>query len=728
MIMKSRILLAAALLILATTAWSAGINYDGTTLQMNNDFTRTECGTMAKKVMKEVSGMACSRQTQGYIWVHGDENTDNDKKIIAISPSGSLAMTVNIAGDQGRDDWEDIATGSFEGKNYVFIGAVGDNDLAFKDAYYIYYFEEPEITSGTITANVKYIRFGYPDNKAHNTETLMYDNIEHVLYIVDKVEGGACTLYSLPFRTDYGTGVQKLTEVCKLGNGQKFDLVTGGDITPDGQWMAIKNYNYILLWERQGGESLSETAKRLPQQIAAYEEEAQGESLAWADATTFYTTSDQKKDVPIYQYKRASDPTKAILTGITINGKKLEEFSVEKLSYDVVLAYGTTTPPVVAATAANDAVVYISQATSLPGTATVECISRDGSKKVVYTINFTVSDTPSNDATLKSLSINGQIVEGFSSAKYEYTYEIAYIDALPIITAEPNEEHASVQINNVTEVTKTGTNATIVVTAQDGSTTLTYTITFNRADAIKKLNELIMSNKYNAYIPDNDASRIQAYYLAGTQEPTIESYKVSEGAALTQEGNVVTLTGADGTTISYTLSVESVEPVEFTTDEFIFDGSESWVKAAYGFDSTKKWKFSKTDTDYSREIAGRTHVEFFLPACDTVILKSMDSKERAVRIFVNGVEVGEKFTLLIAGSEIIVNQAEPFMLSVVSAQSSGDGGVKALQMKGQTHKIQTAIRPTNETKDNNVRKVIRDGRLYIIKDNKTYTPQGSLVR
>ena len=283
-----------------------GIDYDGTKLSLNTEFTRSECGTMYKSVMPETSGFACSRQTPGFIWAHGDENTGSNKKIVAIEPNGDLAMTVNIgSGDAGRDDWEDIATGVYGGKNYVFIGAFGDNDLAFKDKYYIYYFEEPAITSGTKTIDVNYVRFGYPDNKAHNTETLMYDNVEHVFYIADKVKDGVCTLFSLVFDPSKGTSLQTLTKVCELGNGSKFNFLTGGDISPDGRWMLIKSKKHALLWERQGNESLSETAQRRPVQIAAYEAETQGEAVAWLDNSTFYTTSDDKSNVPIYQYVRS---------------------------------------------------------------------------------------------------------------------------------------------------------------------------------------------------------------------------------------------------------------------------------------------------------------------------------------------------------------------------------------------------------------------------------------
>lgn len=304
--MKAKIFCTALSLLASSLIWAASpINYDGNTLTFNNDFTRSESGTMQKSVMPETSGLAASRVTPGYLWAHGDENTGNKRKIVAVQPDGTLAMTVKLTTTgSDRDDWEDIATGVYNNTNYLFVGAIGDNDLQFKDAYYIYYLEEPAITSGTQTLTANYIRFGFPDNNAHNAETLMYDNIEQMFYIVDKVKNGVCHLYKLPFRTDYGTSKQTLTEVCALGNGSKFNYCTGGDITPDGKYMVIKSKPYLLLWQRQGSESLSQTALRLPQQVAAYQEEEQGESIAWTDSMTFYTTSDSKNNTPIYKYVR----------------------------------------------------------------------------------------------------------------------------------------------------------------------------------------------------------------------------------------------------------------------------------------------------------------------------------------------------------------------------------------------------------------------------------------
>ena len=553
-------------IIMSGGVWAAsGINYDGNSLTLYNDFTRTQCGTQLKNTMKEISGLAASRTTPGFLWAHGDENTGSDRKIIAITPAGALAMTLNLTTpNNSRDDWEDIATGVYDNKNYLFVGAIGDNDLAFNDQYYIYYFEEPAITSGSQTVTVNTICFGYPDNKAHNTETLMYDNIEQMFYIADKVDG-VCHLYKLPFRTDYGSGVQRLTEVCALGNGSEFKLANGGDISPDGKWMAIKNESYILLWERLNNESLATTATRLPVQIAAYVKEEQGESLAWLNDSVFYTTSDSKKDTPIYQYTR----------------------------------WNATTP------------------------------------------------------------------------------------------GEPQVEPQPVD------------------------------------SAAKAINEVVLSNGYYAFINEGE-NIIRGWYMQGDPVPEVESYILSEGAAWTQNGNEITITALNGSTAIYTTDFQPVTPVAFTDTLIVFDGSESsWVKSAYGWDATKKWRFSKTDEDYSREIAGKTHVELFLPACDTVVLTSMASKEREVEFYINGEAFGSKTKLLVAGNTLVVEQPQPFMLSVVSAQSSGDGGIASIRLarKKTATGIENTLSPLRGEPERGS-KLLRNGTLYILRGEQLYTLTG----
>jgi hypothetical protein len=123
-------------------------------------------------------------------------------------------------------------------------------------------------------------------------------------------------IYSLPFRRDY-EGMQVLTEWTKLGSGDYFLNPTGGDISPDGKHILVKNEAFMLIWHRAEGESVADAMARRPKQVKAYKREGQGEAIAWLDSTTFYTTSDDyNPKVPVYMYTK-QDPNgiEDILTG-----------------------------------------------------------------------------------------------------------------------------------------------------------------------------------------------------------------------------------------------------------------------------------------------------------------------------------------------------------------------------------------------------------------------------
>ena len=303
----------------AMEAINPPITFRGETLEYDTTFTRIQVGRTPTYI-PEVSGMSCSRTTPGYLWIQSDEVF----RIAAINPQGDIFSKIVFKdcpqhNGKTRRDWEALSTGVWQGKNYLFVGAVGDNDLQYKDEYYILYMEEPEIgnvvnpTAVNYSVGTNYIRYGYPDGKAHNTEAIMFDNVDQTMYIIDKVYKGVNTVYSLRMDTTYGNDLQILTEVCKLGNeGEyQFQRVTAADETPDGKYIIIKN-NYsncdtanCLIWVREDAkEPLSQTLQRQPKQIEAYLTEWQGEAIAWLDSTTFYTTSDDDGRAPIYVYVR----------------------------------------------------------------------------------------------------------------------------------------------------------------------------------------------------------------------------------------------------------------------------------------------------------------------------------------------------------------------------------------------------------------------------------------
>ncbi len=283
-----------------------GIKYNGKTLIENTEFTRSTLAVIEKKSTsepEEISGMACSRTTKGYYWVNSD---NGNNAIYALGPDGKTKFTVILSNVSMRD-WEDICIATVEGKNYILVGAFGDNDLAYKDDYYIYRFEEPVVKEGSSkSVTVEIIRFGYPNGSAFNAETIMYDPVGNQIYIVNKIKDEINTIFSLPYKASY-SGKQTLTKVQDLGKkGEKFNFLTAGDISADGTHILIKNKTDVLYWKRKGSEDLSITFARDPEHIKAYSEETQGEAIAWNhDASAFYTCSDVKtKDDtnPIYKY------------------------------------------------------------------------------------------------------------------------------------------------------------------------------------------------------------------------------------------------------------------------------------------------------------------------------------------------------------------------------------------------------------------------------------------
>jgi hypothetical protein len=355
-------------------------------------------------------------------------------------------------------------------------------------------------------------------------------------------------------------------------------------------------------------------------------------------------------------------------------------------------------------------------------------IAEDGTEKT-YTVLINKSAELSSDWHLKELSVEGYTLSPeFNTETLTYHITRAYEAANPAasaITAVARQENATVEILDYTD--QPTPNFTINVIAENGSENA-YVIWIDVAPAVKKINEVILSNGYSAYIVEGQSVEpfvINGFYLAGQDAPTVSSYQVNDGTTWAIDGNDITLTGADNSIALYSLVLAEVAPVEFTADEIVFDGSESWVKSGYGWDATNScWKFSKTDGDYSREIAGKTHVEMFLPACDTIVLKKKSSDDRDFRVYANGVAIGDTYKLVSGGVAIAVEQAAPFMLTIASAQTKGDGRIASIRMAKKV--VPTAI--SNTEAEIKAIKVIENGQFFIIKNGIKYNANGAIVK
>ena len=119
---------------------------------------------------------------------------------------------------------------------------------------------------------------------------------------------------------------------------------------------------------------------------------------------------------------------------------------------------------------------------------TVEVTAEDGNTAKTYTVTTTRAEPPSTDATLSNLTLSGINIGPFDSATTEYNASVANDVDETTVTPTANDGGASYVVKLGDEVDEDGTvelsagaNAvTVVVTAEDGKTTKTYTVTVNR--------------------------------------------------------------------------------------------------------------------------------------------------------------------------------------------------------------------------------------------------------
>ena len=195
------------------------------------------------------------------------------------------------------------------------------------------------------------------------------------------------------------------------------------------------------------------------------------------------------------------------------------------------------------------------------------------------------------------------------------------------------------------------------------------------AHYMPKLVQAIYSNTFDAFIKNQ---KVNVYYLEGESAPILTSIKVLgvETPVFEEaDGNIkVTIESVD---YIFPVTKTAVAPYTGTGEKETFDGTETYVKTGNSFstDSGKEgWKFSKTDSDWSRETPGNTRIYFFLGAAESIAFEN-GGTARNIKVYRNG-------TLLDAptssGNAVIAGTNTPAMYAIVSNQSSGDGALKSM--------------------------------------------------
>ncbi|WP_347848457.1 cadherin-like beta sandwich domain-containing protein, partial [Planktomarina sp.] len=121
-------------------------------------------------------------------------------------------------------------------------------------------------------------------------------------------------------------------------------------------------------------------------------------------------------------------------------------------------------------------------------TVTVQVTAQDGVTTQSYTV--AVTRAASSDATLSALALSqGSLSPSFTSGTLAYTASVAHSVSSLIVTPTTNDANATATVNGASATTPVtlalGSNTvTVQVTAQDGVTTQSYTVTVTRAASL----------------------------------------------------------------------------------------------------------------------------------------------------------------------------------------------------------------------------------------------------
>ena len=334
---------------------------------------------------------------------------------------------------------------------------------------------------------------------------------------------------------------------------------------------------------------------------------------------------------------RAEPPsTDATLSALTLSGIDFGTFASGTASYGAQVANSvsqTTVAPTVKHSGASyviklggvtdaDGVVSLSVGSNV---ITVEVTAEDDDTTRTYTVAVTRAAPPSTDATLSALSLSGIEFGTFDSSITTYSAQVANSVSQTTVTPTVNDSGASyvIKLGGVTDadgvvLLSVGSNAiTVEVTAEDDSTTKTYTVTVTRAEPPSTdatLSALTLSDvlfgtfasgttSYSAQV----ASSVSQTTVTPTLNHSGAGYVIKLDGVTDVDGvvslsvgsNVITVEVSaedDQTTQTYTVTISRAEPptIELSDDATL----SSLTLSGIDFGT-----FDSTTTSYTAQVA-----------------------------------------------------------------------------------------------------------------------------
>ena len=335
---------------------------------------------------------------------------------------------------------------------------------------------------------------------------------------------------------------------------------------------------------------------------------------------------------------RAAPPsTDATLSALTLSGVDFGTFASATTSYTAQVANSvsqTTVTPTVNDSGASY-VIKLSGVEDADGeislgvgsnVITVEVTAEDDSTTRAYTVTVTRAAPPSTDATLSGLTLSGVDFGTFASATTSYTAQVANSVSQTTVTPTVNDSGASyvIKLGGVEDADGVialgvGSNViTVEVTAEDDSTTQTYTVTVTRASPTTpgqlssdaSLSSLTLSNvdfgrfdstttSYTAQV----ANSVSQTTVTPTVNDSGASYVIKLGGVEDADGVVALGVGSNVITVEVTAEDDSTTRTYTVTVTRAAPPSTDATLSALTLSGVDFGSFDSTTTSYTAQVA-----------------------------------------------------------------------------------------------------------------------------
>lgn len=259
--------------------------------------------------IKEASGLAASSVDPNFLWVINDSGSTPEIHLTEIhgAARGKIRLK-NI----NNIDWEDLASFSLDGKNYLLIADTGDN-AASRASSKIHIIPEPSLPAAgkklDVTASAAWqIEFTYQGGP-RDCESVAVDAAAGKIVLISK-RTLPPEVYELPLRAPKKRGIITLkpigtTEVKSPGGAiiPFYDQPTGLDINASGTEAAIITYYGVFLFSLDPKESWAQAFAR-PAKALGSHLLGQAESIAFSkNGKNLYAISEGAHS-PITTYQK----------------------------------------------------------------------------------------------------------------------------------------------------------------------------------------------------------------------------------------------------------------------------------------------------------------------------------------------------------------------------------------------------------------------------------------